>query len=181
MKHIICILFFFTIIQTANCGKGIGVSLGGGYYNYFGDKPSNHEFKELEGPAMLAGVQIPLVESYLTELELNMFLFWRGEQRAQIVNEDVEYVYKTLRQNSQSLAVRFYLFDYQSFVRPSIHIGTCSFPILSWSLGLGCDVKIYENYYVQFAGWYLVDGFSLLVKKDIPPAFLTISLKHYFR
>lgn len=158
------------IINSYNIyGANIGFSGGGGYFKHLIVNPLYQIYKSPDGTSMMFGLHIPIAKSNMTEFEFNVFNFW--------INDSDGIKHKGF----PIFGIRFYLNDYANALRPSIHGGFTTIPVLSWNVGAALDFKIFNNTYIQVSSFFIYDGLYLLSGNNNPPSFINMSIKYYFK
>jgi len=171
MKKAILLLFVLLLSTEFASGAGIGINVGGGYYNYLLTDVSPYVSKD--GASAIFALEIPLDESNIFEIEGAFIKFWRKEKELG--------TYKNKSYLTPFYGLRIYLFDYQKTFRPSVHLGASTIPFVSWNAGIALDYKIYKDAHLQLSSWFVFDGLVQLAGDDNPPQFLILSFKYYLK
>jgi hypothetical protein len=174
------LIFLLVVILTTKSlysKIGIGFNVGGGRFLDVTSKVYENKGTVGDGPSAFIALDFPLTKSQMTEIELALFTYWKLNNN----NYGTESENKIKSFTSTSYAFRFYFIDDNYSVRPSIHLGAINIPILSWSMGLGCDFKIHNNFYAQLSTWFFIDVLRIISEYESPPPMLNMSLKYYIK
>ncbi|MFH1051386.1 MAG: hypothetical protein V1779_10720 [bacterium] len=153
-KFFVVIAIIIFSCQFASSWEGIGVNLGGGLSKFESSK--NNEYNNSLGGNCMISFNIPLKESGLFEFELGYIRYWFSDSNNKIYSDGTPFY-----------QIRIFFTDKEHFIRPNIHIGACTLPFFSWSLGAGLEFKFSNNIAFQILGSYFID-FTRLHAFDEP-------------